>query len=101
MMIGDKLFNFASLTPESFDIISIQDKCKFVDHAYTNAKLSWQLSKVDGLIIFNDYGWQNRANPKQNPKQGVDKFLDSLKPDQWKLVNHAPQANQLMIRKIK
>ena len=100
LLVGDTHQHLASLTPESFDIISIQDKCKLVDYAYKNAQLTWQLSKVGGLIIFNDYGWQNRANPQQNPKQGIDKFLDSINKNQWKLVNHAPQANQLMIRKI-
>ena len=100
LLIGKTHQHLASLTPETFDLISIQDQCKLVEHAYKNGQLTWKLLKTGGLIIFNDYGWRNPSNPKQNPKQGIDKFLDSLAGNQWKLVNHAPQANQLMIRKV-
>ena len=99
-LIGDTHKQLASLEPESFDIISLQDKRKLIEYAEKNAYLAWQLLKTEGLIIFNDYGWQNRANPQQNPRKGIDKFLDSVKGE-WELVNHAPQANQLMVRKIK
>ena len=99
LLIGDTHQHLASLTSESFDMVSLQDKCKLTDHAHKNAQLSWQLLKVGGLIMFNNYGWKNRANPQQNPQKGIDEFLDSTK-GKWELVHHAPQANQLIIRKI-
>lgn len=99
-LAGNTHENLASLNSQRFDIISIQDKCKLSNHAYKNTELTWKLLKTEGLLIFNDYGWQNSANPQQNTKKGIDRFLDSIK-HKWELVNHSPQANQLMIRKIK
>ncbi len=100
LLIGDTHQHLASLTSESFDVVSLQDKRKLINHVRKNAKLTWQLLKVGGLAMFNDYGWQNRANPEQNPQKGIDEFLDSTRGE-WELVNHSPQANQLIIRKIK
>ena len=100
LLIGDTHQHLASLTSESFDVVSLQNKRKPINYVHKNAKLTWQLLKVGGLAMFNDYGWKNPANPQQNPQKGIDEFLDSIRGE-WELVNHSPQANQLIIRKIK
>jgi tetratricopeptide (TPR) repeat protein/predicted O-methyltransferase YrrM len=99
LLIGDTHQHLASFAPETFDVVSLQDKCKLINHVYQNARLTWQLLKVGGLAMFNDYGWRNPANPQQNPQQGIEQFLSEVK-DEWELVHRSPQANQLVIRKI-
>ena len=88
----------ASFTPDSFDLVHLQDKCKLTDYVEQNTILAWKLLKKGGSLVLNNYGWSNPAYPKYNPKQGIDRFLNSIK-NQWELIDQAHQVNQLIIRK--
>lgn len=98
LLEGDVHQSLASLPSNSFDLVNLQDKCKLADHIQQDATLAWELLKVGGILVFNDYGWSNPAYPKHQPKQGIDLFLDTIR-DRWELIHRAPQAFQLIIRK--
>ena len=89
----------ADLTPDSFDLINLQDRCKLSSHNEKNAQLAWGLLKSGGLIIFNYYGWRNPNDPQQDPRAGIDRFLTSVK-HQWQPVHLSPAVFQLIIRKL-
>lgn len=95
---GDVHQSLASLTPNSFDLLNLQDKCKLTNHIQQDVALAWKLLKVGGVAIFNDYGWTNPAYPEHNPQQGIDHFLNTI-TGQWVVIHQAPQAYQLIIRK--
>ena len=83
----------------SFDLINLQDRCKLIDHVEKTTELAWQLLKPAGLMIFNYYGWSNPGNAQENPKIGIDRFLESVK-DKWQPIYQSPQTFQLIIRKM-
>lgn len=89
----------ANCTANSFDLINLQDRKKLSDYVAKNTELAWKLLKSGGLMIFNSYGWRNPKNPQQNPKAGIDSFLNSI-PNHWQIVHRSPQTFQLFIRKL-
>ena len=89
-----------SLAPETFDVVIVQDKRQLTTCAQKNASLAWNLAQLDGLIIFNDYGKNNRHNPNTNPRLGIEQFLSSVQ-GQWRTLNKALYANQFIIQKKK
>ena len=99
MLEGDIHQLMANCTPNSFDLINLQDRCKLSQHNEENARLAWQLLKPGGLIIFSYYGWRNPQHNTQNPKEGIDRFLNSIK-QQWQSVHFSPPIFQLIIRKL-
>ncbi|GAB4244136.1 MAG: hypothetical protein Kow0049_33940 [Stanieria sp.] len=98
LMKGEIQQLLATLVPNTYDVVNLQDRCKLTTQSEQNAVSIWQLLKVGGIAIFNDYGWINPTNPSQNPKLGIDRFLESVK-NQWEIVSHAPQVYQLIIQK--
>jgi tetratricopeptide (TPR) repeat protein len=99
LLEGDIHQLLADCTPNSFNLINLQDRCKLAEHNEKNALLAWQLLQPEGLIIFNYYGWRNPTNQEQNPQLGIDRFLHSVK-GQWQAVYRSPQTHQLIIRKL-
>ena len=99
LLAGNSHELLADLAPASFDLINLQDRCKLTDHAEKNTELAWQLLKPQGLIIFNYYGWRNPSNGKEDPKIGIDRFLNSIK-GQWQTTYQSPQTFQLIVRKV-
>ena len=89
----------ADCTPNSFDLINLQDRCKLSQHVEENTRLAWELLKPGGFMVFSSYGWLNLSDVRQNPKVGIDRFLDSVK-DRWQLVHLYSQMFQLIIRKL-
>ena len=87
------------LQSKSFDVVSLQDKRKSAENVFENASAAWQLLKVGGIAIFNDYGWRNLQAPQLNPKAGIDRFL-AENNGKWELVTRSPQSFQFIIRKI-
>jgi tetratricopeptide (TPR) repeat protein len=87
------------LPPNSFDLINLQDRCKSTQQSETNTQLAWQLVKPRGFIIFNYYGWLNPQAPEQNPKEGIDRFLTSVK-EKWQTVYFSLATCQFIIRKL-
>lgn len=64
---------------ERFDIIYI-DGDHHAKQVHEDALLSWPLLKKDGIMIFDDYMWDmNSGNPLDNPKPGIDEFLETYK----------------------
>ena len=89
----------ATCTANSFDLINLQDRCKLAKYTEKNAQLAWKLLQSGGFLIFNYYGWRNPADDQQNPKEGIDRFLNSVKA-QWQPVYQSLQTHQLIIRKL-
>lgn len=58
-----------------FDIAYVDGSHTAAD-VYADAMLVWPLMAQGGLVIFDDYGWDEMPNPLDNPKPGVDAFLD-------------------------
>jgi predicted O-methyltransferase YrrM len=43
-----------------------------------DAVLSWEILKINGIMIFDDYEWDhNKSNPAMHPKPAIDGFLAS------------------------
>lgn len=64
---------------EKFDIIYI-DGDHHAKQVHEDALLSWPLLKDGGIMIFDDYMWDmNSGNPLDNPKPGIDEFLEIYK----------------------
>ena len=99
LLTGTVAQHLADLEPNSFDVANLQDKRKSIDSAFENTQAIWKLLKVGGLAIFNDYGWRNPQDSSQNPKAGIDRFLNSIN-GKWELVTRSPQSFQFIVRKI-
>ena len=91
--------HLATLKPQSFDLISLQEQRKQWEYVQKNTALAWKLLKVGGIIIFAGYGWRNPNDPQKDPKKGIDLFLNSIQ-GKWELIAHPSRGLQLMIRKI-
>ncbi len=98
LLEGEVHQHLSSFNANSIDLVNLQDKRKQPDYAEKSATLAWQLLKMGGILVFNDYGWTNPAYPEIKPKLGIDRFLESIKGE-WELVHQVPQAFQLIIRK--
>ena len=96
---GDIHQLMADCTPNNFDLINLQDRCKSSQYVAENARLAWDLLKPGGFIVFSSYGWRNPKDASQNPKAGIDRFLDSVR-NKWQLVHVSPPTFQLIIRKL-
>jgi tetratricopeptide (TPR) repeat protein len=87
------------LEANSYDLVNIQDKCKIPSHIRQDATLAWSLLKMDGLLIFNDYKWQNPNKPENRPQIGIDEFLATIEAE-YKIVHRDASAYQLIIQKV-
>lgn len=99
LLQGDTHELMSNCTSQSFDLISLQDRCKLTQHTEKNAQLAWELTKSGGYIVFSYYGWRNPQDARQNPKVGIDRFLSSIQ-QQWQPVHFSPQVFQLIIQKL-
>lgn len=96
---GDSHQLMANCTLNSFDLINLQDRCKLSEHTEKNTMFAWKLLKPGGFIVFSYYGWRNPNNARQNPQEGIERFLNSVK-GQWKPIHLSPPTFQLIIRKL-
>ena len=80
--------------PAAFDVIYI-DGCHLAKHVEQDALLAWPLLKAGGLLIFDDYLWSDPQFPLDDPRLGIDAFLESI-ASQFERVH---QMYQLVIRK--
>ncbi|MGB3188658.1 MAG: tetratricopeptide repeat protein [Limnoraphis sp.] len=83
-----------SLPANFYDIVYI-DGCHLAMTALQDALQSWRLTKVGGVIIFDDYAVKEQDNPEQQAKVGIDYFLNRVS-DAIEIID---QGYQLMIRK--
>lgn len=81
---------------DRFDFIYI-DGDHTADGVYSDAILSFPLLKDKGIMAFDDYLWHHDTNnPSLEPKQGIDKFIESVK-DQVKVIH---KGYQVWIEKV-
>lgn len=60
---------------ERFDFIYI-DGSHFADEVMLDAVLAWQLLRVDGILVFDDYLWRHAPYGwKRNPAAAINLFL--------------------------
>lgn len=63
--------------PETVDYVYVDGSHLAID-VLSDAVLSWSLLKVDGILIFDDYGWgAHTTDEKQKPKLAIDAFLSA------------------------
>jgi predicted O-methyltransferase YrrM len=81
-----------------FDIIFI-DACHDSRCVMTDAMLSWKVLKLNGFLVFDDYGW-NLLRDKPDyvrPKMSIDCFLNLFRDD-IKIIH---KGYKVFLRKIK
>lgn len=93
---GDIPQLLSSLPSNYYHLIKIEDKQKKADNFEQYAQLAWQLLKEGGIMICKSYRWINSRNPDQEPKVGIDAFLQSV-PDQFEILH---QNYHLIIKKV-
>jgi tetratricopeptide (TPR) repeat protein/predicted O-methyltransferase YrrM len=97
LLQGNSLKILGELTPNSFDLIYIQDKGKTEERVQKITRLSWQLCKQGGIIIFDNYGLKSNENLKdKTPQQIIDNFLNRKNTEFETLY----QNQQLIIKKL-
>ncbi len=79
----------------SYDLVYI-DGSHIGSDVLTDTVLAWQLVKVGGLIIFDDYFFSFPQNPTWNTKIGIDAFMTTF-VDKFKVIH---KASQVIIEKI-
>ena len=83
-----------TLPPNTYDLLYI-DGSHLADDVKQDAILSWDLLKVGGIVIFDDYLLDTPELPEQNPKIGIDAFLATIS-NCYEILH---QAYQLIIKK--
>ncbi|MGE3988504.1 class I SAM-dependent methyltransferase [Pseudorhodoplanes sp.] len=58
---------------------------------YADSALTWPLMAQGGLVIFDDYQWAAMPDRMDNPKPGVDAFLNSVE-GQYRTVHYDYQV---------
>ena len=54
---------------------------------YADAALTWPLMAPGGLVIFDDYQWNEMPEPLDNPKPGIDAFLKTIEGQYQMVLN--------------
>jgi len=73
LIVGPSQKELRKLPLDSFDIIYI-DGSHSVDDVLEDGILAWRLVKEGGLLIFDDYLWENPRNEAIKPKPAIDLF---------------------------
>jgi predicted O-methyltransferase YrrM len=79
----------------SFDIIYIDGSHTSAD-VISDAVLSWPLLKKDGLLIFDDYLWQDYLPMELRPQLAIDSFINAYRY----FVEIVHQGCQVILKKI-
>ena len=69
---------------DSFDVAYI-DGGHRASEVYSDGILTWPLMARGGLVIFDDYQWDEMPGKMNNPGPGVDAFLKAIE-GQYRLV---------------
>ena len=77
-----------------YDLIYVDGGHRALE-VYRDAILSWPLLKPGGLMIFDDYLWQNKKPATERPQMGIDQFLQEAQTELCLL----HKAYQVIIRK--
>jgi predicted O-methyltransferase YrrM len=73
-----------------FDIAYIDGSHRAAD-VYSDAALTWPLMAPGALVIFDDYQWEMMPDPLDNPKRGIDAFLEAFE-GQYRIVHNEYQV---------
>ena len=76
---GRSQVELRNLRPDSYDIIYI-DGGHTADMVLADAVLCWDLLKVGGLLIFDDYRWKREEYPAEvRPGVSIDSFITAYR----------------------
>lgn len=95
VLAGDSHALLPTLNSQQFDVVYI-DGCHWAEYVQRDAELAWPLLKPEGLMIFDDYAWQDPAHPGRDPKLGIDAFVEAYRAE----VVTLHQDYQLILRKL-
>lgn len=95
-MVGKSQDLLPKLIGEYYDLIYVDGSHKAPD-VLLDALMCWQMLKVGGIIIFDDYQWKAYPEPILNPQPGIDAFLE-LFNDYFKVLD---KGSQIIIKKVK
>ncbi len=73
-----------------FDLAYVDGGHRAVE-AYADGALTWPLMARGGLLLFDDYEWNEMPEPLDNPGSGIDAFLKSI-AGQYRLVHKSYQV---------
>lgn len=72
--------------PEAFDLIYV-DGSHHVDDVLIDALMAFEMLRVGGMMVFDDYFWRYYADAMANPAAAINAFL-RLKAEQLRIVSH-------------
>jgi len=72
---GKSQITLRSLPLNSYDIVYI-DGAHSAPNVIADAILSWWLLKKGGIMIFDDYLWNQESHPETRPQMAIDAFLN-------------------------
>ncbi len=95
LIVGFSQEELRKLPLDNYDVIYIDG-----DHragpVLEDAVLSWRLLKVNGVMIFDDYGWELSRPAPDRPLMGADFFLEAFR-SRFEVIH---REYQLILRKI-
>ena len=95
VMKGFSRDRLKELPKESFDVIYI-DGSHMAKDVMRDAVLSWELLKIQGLLIFDDYQYNLDLPAQFRPRTAIDAFLDSYGPS----LEVVYRGYQVVVKKI-
>lgn len=94
-LVGKSEDVMRSLPLRSYDLLYI-DGSHLASDVLRDAVLSWELVKLNGLIIFDDYDFTFHQNSSQNTQVGIDAFTDTF----CNKINVIHKSYQVIIQKV-
>jgi predicted O-methyltransferase YrrM len=82
------------IEPRRFDIAYV-DGSHLAKDVYSDAVLTWSLMAPEGIVIFDDYEFDQNETELERPKLGIDAFLKAIE-GQYRLIH---KDYQLVIAK--
>ena len=82
---------------KEFDVIYV-DGSHIAHDVLNDCISSWKILKNNGIMILDDYFWQNYKEIEKNPATAINQFLDSI-PNEFKIIKLS--KFQLSIKKCK
>ncbi len=92
---GFSAIELKKLAIDSYDFVYIDASHK-ASNVLEDAVLSWQLLKVGGIMIFDDYVWEPQYGEIDSPKLAVDAFAQCYR-DKLEILR---EGMQMTIRRV-
>ena len=73
-----------------FDLAYVDGGHRAVE-AYADGALTWPLMARGGMVLFDDYEWNEMPKPLDNPGAGIDAFLKSI-AGQYRMIHKSYQV---------